>query len=548
MRKFIQAILVCVLCLSLIGCSSVDNPPATTDITNEPEAVENPSTDPASTPTQGSVQEAGKDPGTEAESIVDECGNQAGNATVDLNKAVSKAYAEENLSYSAMMRITINPYLLLYLDTNGVVLAYSYENKDAAVAYKDVCFTGNTVKDAIKTMVDSALETDYLKPAADMIIEVAEVKDTAFQVNETLYIAEVTANKTLRQNNTHAEVGVAMPPEVEKIAEIQGEFVLNDLSVPQDVQYLTDMLDYSAKMKIGENDSVVLFLDDAGIVMAYGYETLANEQPPGLPSPVGQNASDAIKTVTNGMIETSVITDDTSLKVEVSESFDAYFFTDEFTSGTKESIKEIFEENDMTADIDVTVTAEPPREEELPSSGDDRPGENSSEDICETCHGTKAILCNICDENGEFPCDLCNGEGRFTCDLCNGEGRFTCDLCNGSTKVLCGRCNGSGYDPDPCRFCGGTGKCQVCGGSGTEISGLGDVVPCHRCNGDGYCGNRGVCYTGHGPCPGCNMTGYSNCHRCQGTGTQECYTCQGDGKMLCPDCNGRKRVPCPDCE
>ena len=537
MRKFIQAILVCVLCLSLIGCSSVDNPPATTDITNEPEAVENPSTDPASTPTQGSVQEAGKDPGTEAESIVDECGNQAGNATVDLNKAVSKAYAEENLSYSAMMRITINPYLLLYLDTNGVVLAYSYENKDAAAAYKDVCFTGNTVKDAIKTMVDSALETDYLKPAADMIIEVAEVKDTAFQVNETLYIAEVTANKTLRQNNTHAEVGVAMPPEVEKIAEIQGEFVLNDLSVPQDVQYLTDMLDYSAKMKIGENDSVVLFLDDAGIVMAYSYETLANEQPPGLPSPVGQNASDAIKTVTNGMIETSVITDDTSLKVEVSESFDAYFFTDEFTSGTKESIKEIFEENDMTADIDVTVTAEPPREEELPSSGDDRPGENSSEDICETCHGTKAILCNKCDENGEFPCDLCNGEGRFTCEVCNG-----------STKVLCGKCNGSGYDPDPCRFCGGTGKCQECGGSGTEISGLGDVVPCHRCNGDGYCGNMGVCYTGHGPCPGCDMTGYSNCHGCQGTGTQECYTCQGDGKMSCPDCNGRKRVPCPDCE
>ena len=537
MRKFIQAILVCVLCLSLIGCSSVDNPPATTDITNEPEAVENPSTDPASTPTQGSVQEAGKDPGTEAESIVDECGNQAGNATVDLNKAVSKAYAEENLSYSAMMRITINPYLLLYLDTNGVVLAYSYENKDAAVAYKDVCFTGNTVKDAIKTMVDSALETDYLKPAADMIIEVAEVKDTAFQVNETLYIAEVTANKTLRQNNTHAEVGVAMPPEVEKIAEIQGEFVLNDLSVPQDAQYLTDMLDYSAKMKIGENDSVVLFLDDAGIVMAYGYETLANEQPPELPSPVGQNASDAIKTVTNGMIETSVITDDTSLKVEVSESFDEYFFTDEFTSGTKESIKEIFEENDMTADIDVTVTAEPPREEELPSSGDDRPGENSSEDICETCHGTKAILCNKCDENGEFPCDLCNGEGSFTCEVCNG-----------STKIPCDMCNGSGYDPVPCRLCGGTGKCQGCGGSGTEISGLGDVVPCHRCNGDGYCGNRGVCYTGHGPCPGCNMTGYSKCHGCQGTGTQECYTCQGDGKMSCPDCNGRKRVPCPDCE
>ena len=515
MRKYIQAILVCVLCLSLIGCSSVDNPPATTE---------------------------------EAESIVDECGNQAGNATVDLNKAVSKAYAEENLSYSAMMRITINPYLLLYLDTNGVVLAYSYENKDAAVAYKDVCFTGNTVKDAIKTMVDSALETDYLKPGADMIIEVAEVKDTAFQVNETLYIAEVTANKTLRQNNTHAEVGVAMPPEVEKIAEIQGEFVLNDLSVPQDVQYLTDMLDYSAKMKIGENDSVVLFLDDAGIVMAYGYETLANEQPPGLPSPVGQNASDAIKTVTNGMIETSVITDDTSLKVEVSESFDAYFFTDEFTSGTKESIKEIFEENDMTADIDVTVTAEPPREEELPSSGDDRPGENSSEDICETCHGTKAILCNKCDENGEFPCDLCNGEGRFTCDLCNGEGRFTCDLCNGSTKVLCGMCNGSGYDPDPCRICGGTGKCWYCGGSGTEINDHGDVAPCHCCNGDGYCGNRGVCYTGHGPCPGCDMTGYSNCHGCQGTGTQECYICRGDGKMSCPDCNGRKRVPCPDCE
>ena len=539
MRKFIQAILVCVLCLSLIGCSSVDNPPATTDITNEPKAVENPSTDPASTPTQGSVQEAGKDPGTEAESIVDECGNQAGNATVDLNKAVSKAYAEENLSYSAMMRITINPYLLLYLDTNGVVLAYSYENKDAAVAYKDVCFTGNTVKDAIKTMVDSALETDYLKPAADMIIEVAEVKDTAFQVNETLYIAEVTANKTLRQNNTHAEVGVAMPPEVEKIAEIQGEFVLNDLSVPQDAQYLTDMLDYSAKMKIGENDSVVLFLDDAGIVMAYGYETLANEQPPGLPSPVGQNASDAIKTVTNGMIETSVITDDTSLKVEVSESFDAYFFTDEFTSGTKESIKEIFEENDMTADIDVTVTAEPPREEELPSSGDDRPGENSSEDICETCHGTKAILCNKCDENGEFPCDLCNGEGRFTCEVCNG-----------SLKVLCGKCNGSGYDPDPCRICGGTGKCWNCGGSGTEINDSGDVAPCHCCNGDGHCGNMGVCYTGHGPCPGCNMTGYSNCHGygCQGTGTQECYTCQGDGKMSCPDCNGRKRVPCPDCE
>lgn len=534
MKKKIKPFLFGLVLISLMmmGCKGEKKPVTTpSDVTD----MSGNSSEPA--------EPSGPDNRTESDSRakLDENGNQTDSETIDLDKAVSREYVEQNVSYSAMMRITINPYLLLYLDQDGIVLAYHYENKDAADAYKDVSFTGNNVKDAIKKVTNTALKTDYLKPEADMIIEVAEVKDTAFQVNETLYIAEVTANKTLREHHRKAEVAVAMPPEVEKIAEEQGEFVLENLSEPQDLTYLTDMLDYSATMKIGDDNPVVLFLDDAGTVMAYGFENQDTEAPQELSSPVGQSVSDAAKAITQNLIETNNVTDETVLKVEVSEALDDYFRTDDFFNDTQNTVQNVLDENDVAATVEVELTAEPPKEEEaFPAPGENPADEKLPDDECETCHGTHTVHCPYCADLGYISCDTCGSTGTTLCPDCSGSKTIACDLCNGS-----------GYDPAPCPYCRGTGNCPTCGGSGVETMEDGNEGPCHHCDGNGHCSNwyvdhNDVCY-GHGPCPRCEMKRYNNCHRCQGTGTEQCNECGGDGGRTCPDCNGTKLLPCPDC-
>lgn len=554
MRK-IKHTLLFGLALSAVlaaGCQKNPQEPAQPTVTVAPSGNEN--VDPGSV-TPGS-------PNPNAEDKIDENGNQTDVEHVDLAKAVAKEYAESNVPYSAKMRITINPDLLLYLDGEGTVLAYTYENADAADAYKDLSFTGDNVKDTVKKVTAAALETNYLKPNADMVIEVAEVKDESFKIEETMYIAEVTANKTLREKHEQAEVKTAMAPQVETIAETQEKFELANLSEPQDLQYLTDMLDYSATMEIETEEKLVLFLDDAGNVLGYGYDTEKEpEKEQAQLDIAGKKIEDATKEITKQWVEENKITEETSLNLVVAEVVDQYFPTNKVCEEAEKTINETLSENELsvelkvekpedTPEVDPVKPEEPdngqsPDNGENPEGGDNPENPNAGdvvpEGVCGRCRGEGLIECGHCDNGIITDCPTCHGQSLGACTECGGSKTIPCDLCEGS-----------GYDPKNCAYCKGTGNCPGCGGSGKKTMEDGNIGPCNKCGGDGHCRNlfngvTAICY-GHGPCPRCHMKKVKECTHCRGTGEEICNNCLGEIGGTCGFCNGSGRETCPDCD
>ena len=78
-------------------------------------------------------------------------------------------------------------------------------------------------------------------------------------------------------------------------------------------------------------------------------------------------------------------------------------------------------------------------------------------------------------------------------------GSNTCSLCNGS-----GRCCGAGNVAFSNQYCGGTGRCHPCNGTGLMTNVVtGNKTTCT------YCGGSGICSR-------CRGTG--SCERCGGTG------------------------------
>ncbi|MBR6382160.1 MAG: hypothetical protein IKS07_10885 [Lachnospiraceae bacterium] len=74
----------------------------------------------------------------------------------------------------------------------------------------------------------------------------------------------------------------------------------------------------------------------------------------------------------------------------------------------------------------------------------------------------------------------------------------------------CTHCDGHGirHRAETCYHCGGSGKCQICGGSGVL------------------------------PCDGDHSQGAENCPKCHGTGSSGCYSCEGSGKCGQETCDG----------
>lgn len=89
----------------------------------------------------------------------------------------------------------------------------------------------------------------------------------------------------------------------------------------------------------------------------------------------------------------------------------------------------------------------------------------------------------VCDQSGYVPdeCPDCNGTGREDCDSC-GDGNISCRTCGGNGNEDCGDCGGSAEDEEgnACDSCDGDGTqdCSDCSGQGNEM--------CNQCDGDGY--------------------------------------------------------------
>lgn len=92
-----------------------------------------------------------------------------------------------------------------------------------------------------------------------------------------------------------------------------------------------------------------------------------------------------------------------------------------------------------------------------------------------------------------------NSNSSYNYNNTGGSITSTCSLCNGS-----GRCCGAGNVAYSNQYCGGSGKCHPCNGTGWMTNTVtGNKMKCT------YCGGTGTCYL-------CRGTG--KCARCGGTG------------------------------
>jgi hypothetical protein len=80
------------------------------------------------------------------------------------------------------------------------------------------------------------------------------------------------------------------------------------------------------------------------------------------------------------------------------------------------------------------------------------------------------VACRNC--GGLGLCSACNGTGRAQCAYCD-DGYVATDCWGYDDNPYqsiepCGYCDGSGVQA--CADCGGSGLCDLCGGSGEEVA------------------------------------------------------------------------------
>lgn len=136
------------------------------------------------------------------------------------------------------------------------------------------------------------------------------------------------------------------------------------------------------------------------------------------------------------------------------------------------------------------------------------------------------------DGSQKAECRICDGYGRLEkCRACNGTGecRWTMmiDRVLLDSRVELVTQGDSHCDNGKCSACGGTGRGRL-------------ALPCVYCGGTGYCPQ---CY-GTGKCAACRGVGTSPNPR----GSEVCYVCHGDGVVDIETAKVRWAERCPVCK
>ena len=192
------------------------------------------------------------------------------------------------------------------------------------------------------------------------------------------------------------------------------------------------------------------------------------------------------------------------MSIEVSEIRDESCDGEAVCAEAETAAVKAAEENHVTAVVTAKVSAEPTGKqtegasgeitsEESPSDSEETsvaevPAESTPEttpeptpeavNICSNCGGTGK--CDECLGDGyrgsgyTVSCPRCHGSLTETCIYCDASGNSNkhegkCDFpnCMGAHVYPCTTCGG-GTNAVTCASCNGSGKCKVCGGSGTK--------------------------------------------------------------------------------
>ena len=147
------------------------------------------------------------------------------NQTEEMPETETTADAEQtNIpeNYAAVVYVTINPELALYLDEEGKVLAAECLNDDAAEMLSEISLDNLTVEEAMKTVINTAVDQGFLTEDKTVHVDVKESEGATVSSEELLKTVEVAVTEQLAEKEVEADIALAIDGE-EYIPEPEAE-------------------------------------------------------------------------------------------------------------------------------------------------------------------------------------------------------------------------------------------------------------------------------------------------------------------------------------
>lgn len=102
--------------------------------------------------------------------------------------------------YAYSLTVSINPLVKLYFDASDIIVGVEYQNEDAIEAYADLKLVGASSKEGLESLIDAAVDKNYLKEDGQISIELTEVVDTVAITENTplMQAKEIVAERIVK--------------------------------------------------------------------------------------------------------------------------------------------------------------------------------------------------------------------------------------------------------------------------------------------------------------------------------------------------------------
>lgn len=276
---------------------------------------------------------------------------------------------------------------------------------------------------------------------------------------------------------------------------------------------------YAVAVVVTINPQVKLYLDADNVIVGVEY---LNEDAKTAFSDIdfsNVTVEEGMEKIIAAAVEKEFLTDGKDVSIDVAEVKDTTCDTAVICEKVETAAVKAAEENHVAAVVTAQVSAEPSEPDETGNASDETAGSTTEETKQESAKpaaeekpseepGTASdtepetepaqeqpaepVASNPCSNcGGTGKCDECKGDGcrgagyTVSCPRCHGSLTETCIYCdaNGNSLKHDGACDfpncmgahvypcttcGGGTRPVVCASCNGSGKCKVCGGSGTK--------------------------------------------------------------------------------
>lgn len=308
--------------------------------------------------------------------------------------------------------------------------------------------------------------------------------------------------------------------ELETVTGITAENIESEMSSLEETDPVSETTEgqvpdvYAMAVVVTINPQVKLYLDTDNVIV--GVEYLNEDAKTAFADIDFSNVTveEGMEKIIAAAVEKEFLTDGKDVSIDVAEVKDTTCDTAVVCEKAKEAVVKAAEENHVTPVVTVQVSAQPSEtenvvdetidstieetkqeatevvkeektsEETVPDTepetvpAQEQPVEEVASNPCSNCGGTGK--CDECKGDGyrgsgyTVSCPRCHGSNTETCIYCDSSGNSlkhegTCDFpnCMGSHVYPCTTCGG-GSSAVLCASCNGSGKCKVCGGSGTK--------------------------------------------------------------------------------